>query len=55
MVTKYKEPASAEITVELDEDMIGCGIDLFLGRVPTELTNLRRSLVRAVPVRRDDN
>ena len=50
MVTENEEATPAEVTVELDEDLIGRAVHRLQRRVPAELTNLRRALVRSVPV-----
>lgn len=46
---KHKEAAGAEVTVELDEDVIGSGGHALLDRVTAELANLWRSLVGPIP------
>ncbi len=51
MVTKNKETTSTEVTVELDEDLIGCAVDRLQGSVTTELTDLGRTLVRTIPAK----
>lgn len=51
MVTENKEPAGAEVAVELQKDVIGHAGDGLLGRAAAELTQLWRCLVRAVPTR----
>lgn len=55
IITKHKEAAGAEVAVEFDEDLIGsCGHTLLHG-VPTELTDLRRSLVWSIPDKGKDS
>lgn len=49
MVTEHKETTSTEVTVELDEDLIGCAVDRLQGCVTTELTDLGRTLVWSIP------
>lgn len=49
MVTEHKETTSTEVTVELDEDLIGCAVDRLQGCVTTELTDLGRTLVWTIP------
>ncbi len=51
MVTKHKETTSTEVTVELDEDLIGHAVDRLQSCVTTELTDLRRTLVRTIPAK----
>lgn len=46
---KLKEATCAEVAVELDEDLIGGGGHAFLHGGATELTDLRRRLVRSIP------
>lgn len=46
---KHKEAAGAEVTVELDENLIGSGGHALLDRVTAELANLWRSLVGPIP------
>lgn len=46
---KLKEAAGAEVTVELDEDLVGRGRHALLCWAATELANLRRGLVRSIP------
>lgn len=46
---KLKEATGAEVTVELDEDLIGSGGHTLLGRAATELADLRGGLVRSIP------
>lgn len=52
MVGENEEATGAEVTVELDEDVVGGAVDCLLGGATTELTNLRGALVRAIPVGR---
>ena len=40
MVTEHEEAAATEVAVELDEDLVGRGVDRLQRRVPTELANL---------------
>lgn len=49
VIMKHKEAAGAEVTVELDENLIGSGGNALLDRVPAELADLRRSLVGPIP------
>lgn len=46
---KLKEAAGAEVTVELDENLISGGGHAFLYRAAAELTDLRRGLIRSIP------
>lgn len=48
---QHKEATGAEVTVELDEDLICCGRHTILYRVATEQTNLRWGLVGPIPGR----
>lgn len=50
---QHKEAAGTEVTVELDEDLVGRRGHAFLYRVSTELTNLGRRLVGPIPGKRD--
>lgn len=49
MVTKHKEAAGAEVTVEFDEHLIGGGGHALLDGVAAKLADLRWSLVGPVP------
>lgn len=49
VIMKHKEAAGAEVAVELDENLIGCGGHALLDRVAAELADLGRSLVGPVP------
>lgn len=51
MITEHKETTSTEVTVELDEDLVGCAVDRLQGCVPTELTDLGRTLVWTIPAK----
>lgn len=54
VIMQHKEAAGAEVAVEFDEDLIGgCGHALLYGAA-TELTNLRRGLVRSIPDKKGD-
>lgn len=46
---QHKEATGAEVAVEFDEDLIGGGGHALLHRATTELTDLRRALVRSIP------
>lgn len=49
MVTQNKESAGAEVTVELEQDVIGRAGNCLLRRAAAELTDLWGCLIRAVP------
>lgn len=49
VVTKHKEAAGAEVTVEFDENLIGGGGHALLDGVAAELADLGWSLVGSVP------
>lgn len=49
IIMKLKEATGAEVTVELDEDLIGSGGHTLLSRAATKLADLRRGLVRSIP------
>lgn len=49
VILKHKEAAGAEVTVELDENLIGGGGHALLDRVAAELADLGRTLVGPVP------
>lgn len=46
---QHKEATGAEVAMEFDEDLISSGGHALLHRASTELTNLRRALVRSIP------
>lgn len=50
MITQDEEAAAAEVTVKLDEDLVGSAVDRLQSCVPTELTNLRWALIWTIPV-----
>lgn len=54
VIMKHKKAAGAEVTVELDENLIGGGGHALLDGVAAELADLRRSLVRSVPEEIED-